>query len=304
MSVDLTLITGVPRDNSRSLGMTNDQLLDEFFIWQAGRSIAPKSIKRRRMSLGQFVRHIAPGHLAEASFEDVERWLATKNTPNTKKAYRADLIVFYDWARRRRHVAEDPMDLVDSIRVPKVLPRPFRPDQVMTAVTQGRPVLRKMCALGGFAGLRCEEIATIDGSDIATHTKMPLLTVRNGKGGNDRIIPVHPLLLQTLGKVPSSGRLFPGLDGEKVGIRVKRHLGSLGIEGVAHQLRHTFGTQAAEAANGNMVLVQYLMGHASIQTTMQYVGWSGGPAADVVRAMFLVEQHHDTLPTSVHPEAA
>lgn len=279
-------MTPVLLDICRSNGMTNDQLLEEFFTWQIGRSIAVKSIKRRRMSLGQFVRHIAPRHLAEATFEDVERWLATKNTPNTKKAYRADLIVFYDWARRRRHVADDPMDLVDSVRVPKVLPRPFRPDQVMMAVTTGRPMLRKMCALGGFAGLRCEEIANVDGSDIATHTKVPLITVRNGKGGNDRIIPMHPLLLQTLGKVPSSGRLFPGLDGEKVGVRIKRHLMRLDIDGVAHQLRHTFGTQAAEAANGNMVLVQYLMGHASIQTTMQYVGWSGGPAAEVVQMMF------------------
>ncbi|NIQ15714.1 MAG: tyrosine-type recombinase/integrase, partial [Candidatus Dadabacteria bacterium] len=51
----------------------------------------------------------------------------------------------------------------------------------------------------------------------------------------------------------------------------KRVCKKTGINGVTfHTLRHTFGTRALEAS-GNIVTVNKILGHRSLQTTMRYV---------------------------------
>jgi len=82
------------------------------------------------------------------------------------------------------------------------------------------------------------------------------------------------------------GRIVPTLqDGQSVGDLIRRLFRELGIDARPHDLRHTFGTEAAKASNGNIVLVAQMMGHSAIQTTQRYIGWT--PAgAETVAAMF------------------
>ena len=65
-----------------------------------------------------------------------------------------------------------------------------------------------------------------------------------------------------------------GIIGQCVLQAIAAHFRSLGIKARPHGLRHTFGTEAARVANGSLVLVAQLMGHASISTTQRYVGWT------------------------------
>lgn len=150
---------------------------------------------------------------------------------------------------------------------------------------------RRAVALGLFAGLRCAEIAALDGSDVWTHQAPAVLVVRNGKGGKDRVVPLHPVLVELLDGVPAAGPLFPGLGGrahvapDTISALIRRHFARCGISATPHQLRHTFGTELARQANGNLVAVAAAMGHGSTNTTMQYVGW-GGESAAIIAQMF------------------
>ena len=65
--------------------------------------------------------------------------------------------------------------------------------------------------------------------------------------------------------------------------RIRRLLRRHGIAGRPHDLRHSFGTEAAEVCNGNVVHVQRLMRHAEVATTMRYVRPSGDLHAVVDR---------------------
>ncbi len=111
--------------------------------------------------------------------------------------------------------------------------------------------------------------------------------MRGGKGGKDRVVPVHPTLLPFLRGY--SGWLFGSAHGrghvepKSLAWQVSRTLSKAGGQRyTTHQLRHFFGTEAARWSGGNVVLVAALMGHANTNTTMGYIGWSPAEGAEVV----------------------
>lgn len=260
-------------------------LVDHFAAYQQGRGFSPKTIKRRTNTLQGFQRSIAPSDLSDATTEDIAEYLLRYPSPRTRHAYRSDLSTFYKWALRRKLVTHDPTELIDPIRVPKSLPRPVPaelvPDLVLYAPNRN---VRLMVALAAYAGLRVMEISQLEAEDIdITHR---VLMVRNGKGGKDRVVPLHPLLCQLLApEVRKPGRLFQAKP-DTVGRMVANYLRDRGIESTAHKLRATFATSVATAAQGNVVMVQRLLGHGSPTTTMAYVGWDGGDAVPFVTGLY------------------
>lgn len=263
-------------------------IVDGFSAYQHAGGLAPKTISRRRTTLDGLERLV--GDLLTATPEDIIRYLSTKRSPKTKHAYRSDLIGFYDWAIDRGHATFNPARSTRPVRLPKPIPRPIGPE-VRVALLTGPRRTRQMVALGLYAGLRCAEIAALDGSDLFLHLDPPMLHVRLGKGGKDRAIPMHPELVELLHGTPAAGPLFPGQRGRpnvlpsSVSALLSRHLRRCGIDATPHQLRHTFGTEMTKMARGNLVVVADAMGHASMQTTRGYVGWSG-QAYDVIAAMY------------------
>lgn len=263
-----------------------NELLASFTQWQRQRSCSAATMRRRRSSLTNFARWMAPAHIATASTTDVEEWLDTFTAPRTRHAYRSDLATFYRWATRRQILAHDPIILTDPIRVPKSLPRPVSAHLVADIIaTAPDDTVRLACALAAYAGLRRSEIAALTADDIATHISPPLLAVRNGKGGKDRLVPLHPALAPMLAGI-RHGRIVDATP-DTIGRRVAEHLRACGLDASLHQLRHTFGTELVRVTNGNLILGGLLMGHESPDTTKGYVGWNGGDAAAAVGAMFV-----------------
>jgi integrase/recombinase XerD len=264
------------------------KLTHQYAAYQRAGGLSDKTIGRRRTALEGLERLV--GDVTTATPEDVGRFLATKPSPKTKHAYRSDLVGFYDWAIDRGHMTSNPARSTKPVRVPKPMPRPLGPEAKVALMTGPRRT-RQMVALGLYAGLRCAEIAAVDGSDLFLHLDPPMLHVRLGKGGKDRAIPMHPELVDLLRGAPASGPLFPGQRGRthvsagSVSALLSRHLKRCGIDATPHQLRHTFGTEMTKMARGNLVVVADAMGHSSMQTTRGYVGWSG-QAYDVIAAMY------------------
>ena len=264
------------------------QMLGQYAAYEVAGGLDPKTIKRHRLTLGAFAR-VVPD-LVSATTDDVIVFLGSYQSPKTKHAYRSDLRGFYAWAQRRGHVAANPVDGTRTVRLPRPVPRPLGPE-VRRALEVGPRRTRRMVALGLYAGLRCAEIAALDGADVHMHTDPPMLHVRDGKGGRDRVVPMHPELVEMMWNVAPAGPLFPGLRGRphvsagSVSALLSRHLKRCGIDATPHQLRHTFGTEMTRRAHGNLIVVADAMGHTSMQTTRGYVGWSG-QAYPVIAAMY------------------
>jgi integrase len=273
-----------------SAAWAGDKVIDRFSNYQTMRGMSPLTVRRRRMTLEAFARFVEPATLGDVDLSHIEEWLSTKPAVRTRHAYRSDLRVFYDWAVKRNMLTANPAVLVDSIKVPKALPRPIGAE-VQAALLVGTLRARRAVALGLYAGLRCAEIAALDAGDVDFAGKV--LIVRDGKGGKDRVLPLHPKLAHLLRGLPGSGRVFThggkSVESAAISRLITRQFDRCGIDATPHQLRHTFGTELARRAKGNLVAMAALMGHGSTETTKGYVGWSAD-MADVVAAMFSDEE--------------
>ncbi len=185
-------------------------------------------------------------------------------------------------------------------RTPKRLPQTLTTDEVNallatvnTACTTGLRN-RTMLEVMAGAGLRVSEVVALRGVDV--DLQRGTLTVRQGKGSKDRVVPVDR---ETLGWLQAwaEKRKSLGLNGKEcffVGIRegatgrgtrergeglTTRYLQGLvgtlaaaaGIEKRVspHTLRHTYATRLLDRGF-NLREVQTLLGHASVQTTEVY----------------------------------
>ena len=147
-----------------------------------------------------------------------------------------------------------------------------------------------MIALGAFAGLRAKEVALLQ-RDLFDRNDPPVLVVMEGKGGHQRIIPLHPLVARhVVGYAKRRlGWLFTDDHGQPVkpwwaSQRVNAYFDDLGIAGTFHQCRHYFGTNIY-AASRDLRVTQHLMGRAHPNTTVGYVAYSASDAHDAVAAM-------------------
>lgn len=260
-------------------------LLAAYTTHQTTRGLSVNTIRRRTVSIGRFLRYIQPIPIIAADNDLIDEWLGLFPVASTRRAYRADLSAFYKWCVRRRLIAESPIDGTDPIRVPQGLPRPVDARLIRTLVMFAPDeTTRRAIALAAYAGLRCAEIAAITRDDLSPHSTPPVLMVRQGKGARDRVVPMHPELVRLLdGCRP--GRLTEYTK-ETIGRKVSEYLRASGVDATLHQLRHTFGTEAARASNGNVLVVRDLMGHASPTTTVRYTALAAATTAATVNGMF------------------
>jgi integrase len=268
--------------------MQRGELLQAFVAYQQGRAFSGGTIRRRVSSLSSFLDFIHPSYAAEAGPTDVEEWLRGFKDPQTRYSYRSDLKIFYRWAVRRGIARDNPVDDTDPPRLPKRLPRPLQPADLSAALAAADGDVQLMMMLGAFAGLRVSEIARLATADLHMDRTPAVMLVKQGKGRKDRVVPLHPALVSRL-RGTTVGYIFPSGTGHVHPGTVTRRVGNVlhmvGIEATAHCLRHTFGTELARVARGNLVAVAQVMGHESVNTTNGYVGWSP-ETADMVAQMY------------------
>lgn len=206
-------------------------------------------------------------------------------SPETKRSARATAVTFYKWAVRAGRLETSPAEHLESVRVPRALPRPATDDAVRAALEGANDRTRLMLMLAGLAGLRRAEVAAVHTDDLG----MPGTLRVRGKGGHDRLLPLHPDLGHALtaevhrrriGSEPGTGWttagslpgwLFPS---ERGGHLTPSTVGRIITDALPagwtpHTLRHRFATQAYGAGR-DLRAVQELLGHARPETTARY----------------------------------
>ena len=129
-------------------------------------------------------------------------------------------------------------------------------------------------------GLRIDEALKLNRRDSPTGDTMMV----DGKGGKQRVVPVLPLVIESIAayieacpyNIPPDGPLFLGARGRRLNPGVvqremRRLRVSLGLPDTAtpHALRHSFATHLL-GAGGDLRTIQELLGHASLSTTQRY----------------------------------
>jgi len=127
-----------------------------------------------------------------------------------------------------------------------------------------------------FGGLRISEAAALRWRDVDLEGRY--LVVRDGKGGKDRSVPLHPILLAELAAEPPhrpNWAVAGKVDGSGMAVKSMAHiferwLPALGLAISAHQLRHSFATELLRK-RADIREIQELLGHESLETTQRYL---------------------------------
>jgi integrase/recombinase XerD len=164
-------------------------------------------------------------------------------------------------------------------RRPRALPEVFTVEQLTAFFAALRRVKYRALFMTCYAaGLRLSEVCHLQVPDI--DSARMVIHVR-GKGGKERLTVLSRRLLQVLRAYWRVAKprlwLFPGARPDRpVSVDATRNVfhraceaAGLPLGYIPHSLRHSFATHLLDAGT-DLVLIQQLLGHASIRTTSCY----------------------------------
>jgi site-specific recombinase XerD len=200
-----------------------------------------------------------------------------KASPATLGMYVNALKFLYNITLKRPEAIKE----IPHPKRPKTLPVILSPQEVLRIFAAIRSVKHKaIMATAYAAGLRISEVCGLRIADIDSQRRR--IHIRSGKGKKDRYVILGESLLalfrQYYQKVRPKGEyLFPGQ-------KPQRHITPTAVRQVLrkviretalskkvtmHTLRHCFATHLLEAGTDIRIL-QVLLGHSSIRTTLRY----------------------------------
>jgi integrase/recombinase XerD len=224
---------------------------------------------------------------------DVRDWkgyqqMVEKAAPATINQRLVALTRFFDWAHREALVRTNPTSEVGGVRLfqrqPKGLPkRDLR--RLLRAVHAGgnmRDIAIVEVLVG--TGIRVGELLALQVGDVDVGERAGTLTVRQGKHGSYRHIPltreVRAALYTYLAEHPdreqATAPLWVGTRGElshrsSIVRLLNKYAYQAGIERFnPHALRHTFATRYLEVNPDDIRGLATLLGHANLNTVLVY----------------------------------
>jgi site-specific recombinase XerD len=265
------------------------------FLHEAGKS--DSTIKGYRRGLVHFTTWYrqsggGPSDLSAVMGRDVRDWIAFQQTveearPATINHRLAALSGFYRWAKKQKHVTRDPTRGTKALRQEPRKPRALsktnlrRLRRYIHAGENLRDIAIFELLVG--TGLRISEALKLRVGDLTLNDRSGRVTVRRGKGGVHREVPLTKEVRQTLKEYLEAHPDLEGKDPLWVGQRgplknpsaINRLLAKYARlarvkEVTPHALRHTFATRYLEAHPGDIRYLAAILGHADLKTTMVY----------------------------------
>ncbi|WP_350290529.1 tyrosine-type recombinase/integrase [uncultured Croceitalea sp.] len=171
------------------------------------------------------------------------------------------------------------LELLFPSRKPDKLPIVIAKIDIVKIVEKANNIKHKsMIALTYSAGLRVGELINLKINDIDS-TRM-IIHIKSGKGNKDRIVPLSEKVLIMLREYYKTftpiNYLFEGQKGGKYTsssfnklLKAATKRAKINKRITAHTLRHSYATHLLEKGT-DIRVIQKLLGHNSIKTTMVY----------------------------------
>lgn len=239
------------------------------------------------------IRSLARWHrrgLETVTEDDVQQFLDMRRVgARTRYTWVSAIHCFYQWGVRHGGMDTDPTTDIVRPKLRKTLPRPISDDDLAFVLSVAPAEIRTWLTLAAYAGLRCAEIAGLQRDDVIGDAGLLRIV---GKGGKERLVPMHPMVVDALADWPaprSGGHLFRRPQGGPWPPALLSRRGSVfmhdvGVNATMHQLRHWFGTRTYQASK-DLRVVQELLGHSSPTTTAIYTAFSDEDSRAAVNAL-------------------
>lgn len=264
------------------MGKLRDKMIEDLQL----RGYSPKTSTEYVRCAREFVAyHRRPAeHMGEREIRQFLLYLATEKQVGaaTRKMHAAGIKFLYEVTLDRPEVtARIPWPKVEQ-KLPDILSG-AEVENLLQAIET--PKYRAIAMTTYGTGLRLSEVCKLRVDDI--DSRRMLIHVRLGKGRRDRYVMLPSRILVMLRRYwvterPAKPLLFPGQPcGQCVSdtavqqaLRQAAKRAGLRKRVTPHVLRHSFATHLLELGT-DIRVIQMLLGHRSIQTTMRYTRVSG-----------------------------
>ncbi|WP_280487850.1 tyrosine-type recombinase/integrase [Nocardia farcinica] len=283
--------------------------IEQFLTDLANANRPANTVRAYRADLTGFAEHV-DGGLRGVDVAAVRAFLSgiADLAPATRKRKRAAVAAFCRWAVRQDLLAVNPMDRVDTITVPKTLPRPATAAdiaKVFAAICPRRPrkevpveVLRDrvLFETAYVCGARASEVCALHVEDFDLRLDDEHVRL-HGKGGTVRTVLLDDrghvamlrLYLQRTGysagpsSAPASTAAAARCPTPPPTTGGSRYCAAAGVDIDIHQLRHSHATELINAGV-SIEVVRKRLGHASTETTQVYALLADQVADNEIRA--------------------
>jgi integrase/recombinase XerD len=280
-------------------------LMDKHLEALRAQNYSEYTVKSRRVHLGLFVgwchdRGITePTEVTRPILEHYQRFLfhyRQKNgNPLTFRSQHSRLVpvrVWFRWLARQHHILHNPASELElprmEHRLPKAVLSASEVEQVLAQPDVRDPLgLRDRALMETLysTGMRRLELANLKLYDL--DTERGTVTIRQGKGKKDRVIPIGERAAAWVEKYiresrpalvtePDDRTLFLSNAGEPFSldhlsnlVRIHVDASGVGKRGACHMFRHSMATLMLE--NGaDIRYIQQMLGHSDLKTTQIY----------------------------------
>lgn len=281
------------------------RLLEEHIEWMQVKNYSEDTADHARYSIGDFIRWAEqrglehPMEVTRPILESYQRYLyyyRQKNgqplTFRTQHSRLTPVCRWFRWLVRNHHILYNPASDLDLPRLEKRIPRTIfsveETERVLLVPDVNTPLgLRDRAMLETFysTGIRRKELIRLKLYDL--DRERATLTIRQGKGKKDRMIPIGERALAWVEKYlrearpqldmePDDATLFLTQYGEPfhpdaLSYLVRNYIvqANLGKSGSCHTFRHTMATLMLEGG-ADLRFIQQMLGHADLNSTEIY----------------------------------
>jgi integrase/recombinase XerD len=259
------------------MGKLRDQMRDDLML----KGYSPLTQRSYLNCVHQFARHYmkSPEDMGEKEIRDFLLHLVRerKASPSTQSMHVSAFKFLYTITLKRPEIVKD----IPYPKRPQTLPVILSQEEVLFIFGAIRSIKYKAIVATAYAaGLRISEVCSLGVSDIDSQRMR--IHVRSGKGKKDRYVMLGESLLTLLRQYyktvqPQGEYLFPGqkphrhISTSTVSFVLRKAIRGTGFSKkvTMHTFRHCFATHLMEAGTDIRVL-QILLGHSSIRTTLRY----------------------------------
>jgi integrase len=269
------------RENPSEAGKaTLAQCVSQFLTvrYEPGAVINNRTLVQEKQILGSLVARYGNAPIDTLTHREIETWLRGINkAPMTRCNYYRIAKRFFKWCHEKEEfVARNPMIKVDEPKVDRQEPEVLTPQQMKTcleAAMDKNVALLAYLTLGGFAGIRTEEILRMNWEHINwTDGHICVLKPKRVTRWRPRNVEILPALRHYLEPFAlKSGPIFPGGEPQLCALR-NELVKLLGLTAwPSNCLRHSFATYHVPIHNDYPKL-SIQMGHANPNMTRYKYG--------------------------------
>ncbi len=194
-----------------------------------------------KLRLGAFATAFA-GYIGTITADEIEAWLRRiGGSPRTFNNYRNALVTLFRFAKKKEWLDEAKITAAERVDREDDEGKEiaiFTPKEMEKLLKASPADLRTWLLLGGFAGLRTEEVCRLDWRDVRLQDNFIEITAAKAKTASRRIVPISTNLAAWL--APIAKKSGPVFVGRHPGDSTEALSKKAGVDWKINALRHSY----------------------------------------------------------------